>query len=125
MRFKKGQRLDVNQILHDDKRKYVYIYKITNVRSKKFYIGQTTNLKARVYAHITGKGSRVGALLGNSNNWRIKILQEILINESVYSSRSENFYKKVLTAEWRKIQRHNKLYPGKSINSRADLMHVL
>ena len=35
-----------------------YIYKITNQVSGKSYIGQTINIKRRIFEHLTGEGSK-------------------------------------------------------------------
>jgi len=50
----------------------IYIYAIWFPTSKKYYIGQTQNLKSRMFTHLENK-SLVGNALRKYNDWQISI----------------------------------------------------
>lgn len=70
---------DYNITIENNDTKY-YIYKITNVKLNKSYIGQTKNIEQRILNHLSGHGSKPllqDIVIHSVSNFKFEILAEI------------------------------------------------
>lgn len=71
--YSKGDLVDAS--LLDIARQHFYIYKITNKKTNKFYIGQARDLLGRLRTHKLEKKRE----LGNYRHWIIEVLEVVTL----------------------------------------------
>lgn len=81
--LKKGSNFKTSELSRVNKYRRYFVYKITNPKTGRFYIGQTHDVVRRVKTHMTNKDICQKHRLGDPKSWVVRILEAVSYKEPV------------------------------------------